>query len=118
MFRKTDLVIIPGNLNAQRYIDEVMEPHVVPMLRNIGQHSIFMDDNASCHRARVVNNFVQDENITCMDWPACSPDLNPIENLWDYLGRQLQARIQEGDNLNDVLRYLQEEWNQIPLNRI
>jgi transposase len=49
-----------------------------------------------------------------MDWPACSPDLNPIEHVWDKLERQIRCRPVVPDNLNDLRIALLEEWERIP----
>ena len=54
---RTALVVVPGNLNGRRYIDEILRPNVVPYLRQMGQNAIFQDDNASLHRARIVDDF-------------------------------------------------------------
>jgi len=43
---------------------------------------VFQDDNGPVHRARRVMNFLEDENVQHLDWPAMSPDLNPIEKIW------------------------------------
>ncbi|GFV48990.1 transposable element Tcb1 transposase [Trichonephila clavipes] len=48
---------------------------------------VFMDDNARPHRANIVNECLQSEDITRMDWPAFSPDLDPVQHEWDILGR-------------------------------
>ncbi|GFV38171.1 transposable element Tcb2 transposase [Trichonephila clavipes] len=50
------------------------------------------DDNARPHRARLVENMLEAETIQRMEWPACSPDLNPIHHVWDMLGRRIAAR--------------------------
>ncbi|GFT10615.1 DDE_3 domain-containing protein [Trichonephila clavipes] len=50
-----------------------------------------MDDNACPHCANIVDECLQSEDITRMDWPAYSPDLNPIEQVWDMLGRRIAA---------------------------
>ncbi|GFT81166.1 hypothetical protein TNCV_3882701 [Trichonephila clavipes] len=51
-----------------------------------------MDDNARPLRANIVDECLQSEDIIRMDWPAYSPDLNPIEHVWNMLGRRIAAR--------------------------
>lgn len=58
----------------------------------VGPQFLLMDHNATCHRDQLVNEFLQREDISWMDWPATSPDLNPIETAWDCLGRLFAAR--------------------------
>ncbi|GFS63886.1 transposable element Tcb1 transposase [Trichonephila clavipes] len=53
--------------------------------------SFFMDDNAPCHRTVAAEQLLESEDIERMDWPARSLDLNPIEHVWDFLGRRLAA---------------------------
>ncbi|GBN12618.1 hypothetical protein AVEN_12505-1 [Araneus ventricosus] len=56
----------------------------------MGTDAIFMDDNA--HRARLVLSYLENETIPQMAWTARSPDLNPIEHVWDMLGRRIAGR--------------------------
>ena len=48
-----------------------------------------MNDNSRPHRAYVVNEFLYDNNITRLEWPACSLDMNPIAHAWNTLKRAI-----------------------------
>jgi transposase len=54
--------------------------------RQLHPHPMFMDDNARSHRARIVQHFLQQEAVQTIPWPAMSPDMNPIEHVWDFIG--------------------------------
>ncbi|GFX91263.1 transposable element Tcb2 transposase [Trichonephila clavipes] len=58
----------------------------------IGDDFILMDHNCRPHRANLVEYFLFEEGIVRMEWPAYSPDMNPIENVWDALGRRVAGR--------------------------
>ena len=74
------LVRLLGKVNGGIY-KQLVKDHVLPVLRNsTKQPSIFMQDNSLCHKAMVDMNFLKAENITVMDWPSHSSDLNPIKN--------------------------------------
>ncbi len=111
---KTDLIVIDGTLTALRYIEEVIRPNVIPYAGAIGDSFILQDDNARPHRGNIVNEYLEEQGIARMDWPAVSPDLNPIEHLWDNLGRKVTPRLNPDSTVNDLRRILLEEWDQIP----
>ena len=105
------LVQLQGKVNAGVY-KQLVKDHVLPVLRNsTKQPSIFMQDNTPCHKTMVVMNFLKAENVTVMDLPPQSPDLNPIENVWKTLGECSKARNPK--TTEQLWNALQEEWNKI-----
>jgi len=110
--RKTDLVVVNGNLNAQGYVDQILRPVLVPFLAQNGP-AILMHDNARPHTARLTRQFLRQNAIDTLEWPAMSPDMNPIEHLWDELGRRVRARGQL-HNLQQLSAALVEEWRRLP----
>ncbi|GFT47136.1 hypothetical protein TNCV_3747821 [Trichonephila clavipes] len=76
--------------------------------------SFFMDDNAPCHRTVAAEQLLESEDIERMDWPARSPDLNPIEHVWDFLGRRLAARTLPPVTIRELRLALQDEWAAMP----
>jgi hypothetical protein len=72
----------------------------------------FQDDNAPAHRARCVTTFKEARGIVSLPWPSRSPDLNPIEHLWDILHRRLVE--QPPENLVQLRERLVQEWDAIP----
>ena len=97
-----------------RYRNEILEPVAIPYLQNLGPNSILQDDNAHPHRGRIITEYLQNLGVERMEWPAVSPDLNPIEYLWDQLGRAVRARVTNATMLADLRQILVEEWDAIP----
>jgi transposase len=69
-----------------------------------------MDDNARPHRSRAVTAYLQSEAVTALPWEAMSPDLNPIEHAWDFLGRRVQAFEPHVQNLRQLKAAWHREW--------
>ncbi|GFT88866.1 transposable element Tcb2 transposase [Trichonephila clavipes] len=107
-------VVANGTMTGQRYIDEVLLPHVRLFRGAVGDKFVFMDDNATCHRTLAVQDCLDSEGIQRLVWPARSPDLNPIENVWDALGRQVAGRNYPPTNKNTLIRAITEEWDKLP----
>ncbi|GFW29430.1 transposable element Tc1 transposase [Trichonephila clavipes] len=107
-------VVANGTMTGQRYIDEVLLPHVRLFRGAVGDKFVFMDDNATCHRTLAVQDCLDSEGIQRFVWPARSPDLNPIADVWDALGRQVAGRNYPPTNKNTLIRALTEEWDKLP----
>ena len=88
---RTMLLVLNGTLTGQRYINEVLQPVVLPFVQQY--HVVLHDDNARPRRARIVQQFLQQINVDHLDWPARSPDLSPIEHVWDILGQRVRQRV-------------------------
>lgn len=109
---RTDLIPVAGNLTGVRYRDEILRPVVVPLIQRHGL--TFQQDNARPHTARVCTDFLAQQNIDVLPWPAFSPDLSPIEHLWDNLDRRVRRRQPPPGTVQQLLQALQEEWAAIP----
>lgn len=111
---KPNLVMLEGNLNHQRYL-QILEGNLVPYAREtFGENFVFQDDNAPAHRARAVRDFWEENEIQHLDWPACSPDMNPIENLWAEVTRYLNNLQHSPTNVNQLRVALNDAWAAIP----
>ncbi|GFW56585.1 transposable element Tc3 transposase [Trichonephila clavipes] len=112
----TDLhVFHGGTVTGLRYRDEILDPYVRPYAAAIGNDFILMDDNARPHRARIVEEYLEDHGLERMEWPARSPDLNPIEHLWDYLGREVAALNPPPKSLHELKEGLLCVWSSLPI---
>ncbi|GFW30320.1 transposable element Tc1 transposase [Trichonephila clavipes] len=81
-------VVANGTMTGQRYIDKVLVPHVRLFRGAVGDKFVFMDDDATY--------------------------LNPIETVWNALGRQVSGRNYPPTNKNTLIRALTEEWDKLP----
>ena len=72
-----------------------------------------MNDNARPHRSRAVTAYLQSEAVTSVPWPALSPDLNPIDHIWDMLDRRMQAREPPVQSIRQLEVALHREWHQL-----
>ena len=111
---KIGLIVIAGNLNAQRYRDEVLRTVVVPYINGRNDHVIFQQDNARPHVARDNLNYLNANNVDVMNWPSLSPDLNHIEHLWDELDRRVRRHHVQPTTLQQLTAAIHQEWQNIP----
>ncbi|GFW76358.1 transposable element Tc3 transposase [Trichonephila clavipes] len=115
---RTNLHVQSVTMTGHIYRDVILEQLVRLFRGPMGSEFLFTHDNARPHRANIVDECLQSEDITRMDWPAYSPDLNPIEHVWDMLGRRIAARQPLSTCLPELRRALLDEWCNIPQDQI
>ncbi|KAE8749150.1 hypothetical protein FOCC_FOCC004056, partial [Frankliniella occidentalis] len=105
--RKTALVEIPppGGLPQRRYIDEVLVPNVLPVKEAFGPGFILHEDNVTAH----------EQDINLLVHPAMSPDLNPIEHLWDSVDRKVRSIVPLPDNMQELRAAVLRAWDEVTL---
>ena len=67
-----------------------------------------MQDSAPCHTAKLTKRFLDSHNIPTIKWPANSPDLNPIENVWGYLKEKIVGK--HNMTVSSVEKAVKEYW--------
>ena len=74
-------LVVDGNLTGIRYQDEIVQRYVIPFTQAQANNVTFQHDNARSHVARVVWDYLPQQNVHVLPWPVVSPDLSPIEHL-------------------------------------
>ena len=73
----------------------------------------FQQDNARIHTSHSSRAWLEENAINVLDWPACSPDLNPIENLWGIISRKVYAEGKHFGSIPDLEFAIIQAWNEI-----
>ena len=114
-FHRMRIVVFNINFNANTYIQIELQPVVVPFMRqHFRGRGQFQQDNAPVHNERLTTNLLQWNSINIMNWPAKSPDMSPVENLWDELGRRVYQRRPPPATVLQLCRAIEDEWNNMP----
>ncbi|CAD6191794.1 unnamed protein product [Caenorhabditis auriculariae] len=96
------LSFIGTRTNSQDY-QQLLAQHLLPYLRRRRRaNMIYQQDNASVHASNSTLAWFAAKNVVLLDWPACSPDLNPVENLWSVLVRRVYANAKQYTPVNDL----------------
>lgn len=108
------LIFIEGSMNAAKY-QKLLTEHFLPYWADIrttdGTRKIFIQDNAPCHRAHSVTQFLSNSSISVLPWAPYSPDANPIENLWALMKRKIASDQSFPRNLPELRMKLLSIWN-------
>lgn len=115
------ICFISTRTNSGMYTEMLEDVLVEYIEDNMDDSAIFQQDNASIHVSRHSKAWFEDKGITVLEWPACSPDLNPVENLWAILARRVYGSSSEKRTfltVGELKQKINEEWLKIGSNLI
>ena len=105
------LIRLNGNIKAVNYL-AMLRDYFLPWAdTHLDADFVFMQDNASIHKAKAVMQFLEQSQVPVLEWPPQSPDLNPIENLWAIVKKRISEKNPATvDELWDVMKIV---WDQV-----
>ncbi|GFV16935.1 transposable element Tcb2 transposase [Trichonephila clavipes] len=109
--RRSTLIVMRGTLTGQRYVDDILRPHVGPFQNGL-PGAIFQQDNARPHTERVNQDFLR--HFQTLPWPARSPYLSPVEHVWDQVKRQMSSCY----SVHELELVAQDLWAHLPQDNI
>ncbi|GMR34696.1 hypothetical protein PMAYCL1PPCAC_25981 [Pristionchus mayeri] len=110
----TNLVVLDGScrVDAVEYCKILRDGYVEWERENFGGKSLLVQDNAPCHKANITKEFLKREEIETEDWPAESPDLNPVELVWGEMKRYLKTTWKP-TNVPHLVEGINEFWTNV-----
>lgn len=113
MHGKTPLAKISTRMNSAMYL-EVLEDCLIPFSEEfLDEEFIFQQDNAAIHVSRESKAWFEAKKIELLDWPARSPDLNPIENLWGIMARRVYENGRQFATVQELEVAIRNVWREI-----
>lgn len=110
---RVKLAFVPKRMNSIHY-QFVLRRCLLPFYRRNRHRQLeFMQDNASIHVSRSTRAWLERHNIAMLEWPANSPDLNPIENLWGILVRRVYAENKQYQSVSELKKAIVKAWQEI-----
>jgi len=106
------LAPVDGNIDSHKYV-EILEASLWPVVSKyfVGKRWIFQDDNAPVHRSAFTQEWKEKNGIRNITWPAQSPDINIIENIWKVIKLHIQKEVSHIHTRNDLITVATKAWN-------
>ncbi|GBM74221.1 Transposable element Tc3 transposase [Araneus ventricosus] len=104
------LAFLDGRQNSPKYI-ETLEKHLMPFAESIGRRNSQCEyDNAPTHTSSATKNYLNSKNVTVLEWPPMSPDLNQIENVWGIMSRKAFGNGGQFYSVNALKISIESAW--------
>lgn len=113
---RSPICFISTKMTAEKYVQLLDEVLVEYEDDGVGNDWVFQHDNAAVHTAKLTKTFLAERNIPQLDWPAISPDLNPIENVWALLSQRVFANGRQFDTIRQLRSAIINEWTNLDQN--
>ena len=116
---KAPLAFISTKMNSNDYTS-MLDVTLIPYLEEVMSEKefLFQQDNAAIHVSRFSKGWFEEINIPFLEWPACSPDFNTIENLWGYMAQKLYHAGKQYKTVQELKSCIDKCWEDIPMNLI
>ena len=113
-----NLVVLEGRVNKDMYL-KVIQENIVPSANAMNFPNgkfIYQEDNAPVHSAKVVQEWIRNQTFPRLPWPAQSPDLSPIETVWNCI--KMKLRCYKPANRKELIEQITHEWNAFPIGKL
>lgn len=108
-----ELQFVTSRMNSADYID-VLKKSLVPYLRRFRRMRFtYQHDNARIHVSRETSEWLKTQRVDILNWPACSPDINPMENLWAIMVRRIYADNKQYVTVDELKVAILDAWRAI-----
>ncbi len=108
---------VTGNLTARQFV-EILDQSLLGSLKDASlskQDIIFQQDNDPKHTSRLAREWFSENQIKLLPWAPSSPDMNPIEHVWNFLDRKVRSRPLLPRNAEELWLALEEEWYKLDI---